>query len=94
MAYVYILGSKSLALYIGVTNDLERRMYEHKTKAVPGFTARYNIDRLLFFEEGDMVAAIEREKKLKKLLRAQKLELIAKENPRFRDLAEDWFDEF
>ncbi len=93
-AYVYILGSKSLTLYVGVTSDLERRIYEHKTKAVKGFTSRYNIDRLLSFEEGgEITAAIAREKQIKKYSRKRKLQLIESENIRFKDLAEDWFEE-
>lgn len=92
-AYVYILGSKSLALYVGVTNNLEARVWQHKNNFKPkSFTARYNINRLLYFEEGDDIcAAIAREKRLKKLLRKEKLELIARENPQFYDLAEEWF---
>jgi len=64
--YVYIVASRSRTLYTGVTNDLERRVYEHKSKFVPGFTAKYNIDRLVYFETADDVyAAISRESKSK-----------------------------
>ena len=63
---VYIMASKSRTLYTGVTNNLERRVLEHRRKLVPGFTARYNIDRLVYYEVcGDPRAAISREKQLK-----------------------------
>ena len=76
--YVYILASKKHGtLYIGVTNDLVRRVYEHKTKAVPGFTTRYGVDKLVLFEiYDDAVSAIAREKELKKWTRDWKVELI------------------
>ncbi len=91
--YVYVLGSKSLTLYIGVTNNLERRMYEHKEKINKGFTARYNIDRLLYYETGDdFSVAIAREKQLKKYSRKRKLDLIESINPSYKDLSEGWFD--
>lgn len=92
--YVYILASRSRTLYIGVTNDLERRVHEHKKKLVPGFTAKYNIDRLVYFEIADDVhAVIAREKQIKGWLRSKKLELIASMNPEFRDLSAGWFDQ-
>ncbi|MBN9004978.1 MAG: GIY-YIG nuclease family protein [Rhizobiales bacterium] len=85
--YVYLLASrKDGALYIGVTNDLVRRVYEHRTKSVPGFTSRYNIAKLVWFEVyDDPVAAISREKEIKKWRRAWKIELVEAENP-------DWID--
>ena len=90
--FVYIMASKSRRLYIGVTNDLERRVFEHKSKSIEGFTAKYNIDRLVYFAEtGDVVAAIEREKQLKGWLRAKKIVLIQSENPTWTDLSRDWF---
>jgi putative endonuclease len=90
--FVYIMASKSRRLYIGVTNNLERRVFEHKSKAVEGFTAQYNIDRLVYFADtGDVVAAIEREKQLKGWLRARKIVLIESENPFWKDLSQDWF---
>ena len=92
--YVYILASRSRTLYIGVTNDLERRVYEHKKKLVGGFTAKYNIDRLVYFEIADDVhAVIAREKQIKGWLRSKKLQLIASMNPEFRDLSAGWFDQ-
>jgi putative endonuclease len=88
--YVYILASrKDGAMYVGVTNDIIRRIYEHRTKAVPGFTAKYNITRLVWFEiYDDPVSAISREKELKKWKRAWKIQLIESQNPRWDDLYE------
>ena len=91
--WVYILTSRNGTLYIGVTNDLERRVQEHKEKRVIGFTARYNVDRLVFFERfGDVVQAIAAEKKLKGWTRAKKIALIESDNPQWRDLSEDFED--
>ena len=79
-------------LYIGVTNDLGRRMYEHKQGLVEGFSKKYNLRKLLYFEETDDVqAAIEREKQLKKWRRDKKIVLIKKVNPQFEDLSTEWF---
>src|SRR5215203_318508 len=90
--YVYIMSSLRRTLYIGMTNNLERRVFEHKTGAVPGFTSRYRVTRLVFFEDtNDVIAAIEREKYLKGWLRAKKVALIESMNPLWNDLAEDWF---
>jgi len=89
--YVYILTNKSRTLYTGVTNDLERRVYEHKQKLIPGFTRKYNISRLVFFEvTPDVRAAISREKQIKGWTRTKKIALIESENPRWRDLSVDW----
>jgi putative endonuclease len=91
--YVYILSNKRGTLYTGVTNDLERRVYEHKNKLIEGFTKRYNITRLVYFEStGDVTAAITREKQIKGLLRNKKVELIKTMNPKWEDLSEDWFE--
>ncbi len=86
--YVYILASKrNGTLYIGVTNDLVRRVYEHKSDFVEGFTKKYQVHDLVYFEQTDDVeAAIAREKQLKKWNRAWKLELIEKSNGDWRDL--------
>jgi putative endonuclease len=88
--YVYILASrKDGATCIGVTNDLVRRIYEHRTKAVPGFTSRYNITRLVWFEiHEDPISAISREKELKKWKRGWKVQLIEAQNPDWDDLYE------
>jgi putative endonuclease len=88
MAYVYILASKKYGtLYIGVTNNLVRRVYEHKTKAAPGFTTRYGVDKLVWFETyDDAASAIAREKELKKWRRDWKTRLIDEQNPTWDDL--------
>jgi putative endonuclease len=85
---VYILASgKNGTLYIGVTSDLIQRGWQHKTHAVPGFTDRYDVDQLVWFElHGDMEHAIEREKRLKKWDRAWKVRLIEESNSDWRDL--------
>ncbi len=86
--YVYIMTNKSRTLYTGVTNDLERRVYEHKKKLVPGFTTKYNITRLVYFEvTQDVGAAIAREKQIKGWLRTKKIALIDSVNPEWRDLS-------
>jgi putative endonuclease len=86
--YVYILSSLSRTLYTGVTNDLERRVNEHKSGAVAGFTKRYKIDRLVYFQEtSDVGAAIAAEKQIKGLLRPKKIALIEQENPLWLDLS-------
>ena len=85
--YYYILASKSGALYVGVTNDLERRVAEHKAKRVPGFSAKYNCNRLVWFEEfANVHEAIEAEKRIKGWRREKKLALIAEKNPAMVDL--------
>jgi len=89
--YVYILASRrNGTLYVGVTSDLIKRTWEHKNKAVEGFTNRYGVDNLVYFEQfNDSENAIKREKRLKKYNRKWKLELIEKENPGWRDLYEE-----
>jgi putative endonuclease len=86
--YVYILGSqKNGTLYIGVTNDLIRRTYEHRAGVVEGFTDRYGVHLLVYFEETENIeAAIQREKRLKKWRRDWKIKLIEKANPNWEDL--------
>ena len=92
--YIYILSSNTTTLYVGVTGDLERRMYEYKFGLVEGFTKRYNIHRLVYYEEFEYIDdAIEREKQIKKWRREKKLDLVRTTNPEFVDLAEDWFEE-
>ena len=89
--FVYILASKrNGTLYVGVTNDLARRMSEHKAKLVPGFTRQYGVDKLVYFEEyGSILEARARERTLKRWLRIWKLELIEKMNPEWRDLTDE-----
>lgn len=90
--YVYFLGSRTRTLYTGVTNNLERRMFEHKQGAFSGFTKQYRIDLLLFYEEYDYIEdAIRREKEIKAWRREKKDRLISSANPRLEDLAQDWF---
>ena len=85
--YVYILTNKSNTLYTGVTNDLFRRLYEHKNKLIPGFTKKYNIDKLIYYEVfDDPETAIRREKEIKGWTRRKKIKLIKKVNPEFKEL--------
>ena len=86
--YVYLLASRRHGtLYLGVTSDLIRRVHEHKTKSGPGFTSRYDVDRLVWFEiYDDPATAIGREKELKKWRRDWKIRLIEEQNPEWRDL--------
>ena len=90
--YVYMLSSRNnKVLYIGMTNSLQRRMYEHKHHLVEGFTDKYNVTKLIYFEEtSDANAAIEREKQLKKWRREKKNQLIESMNPNWNDLSDDW----
>ena len=90
--YVYILSNyTNSTLYIGVTNDLKRRLYEHQNKLIEGFSSKYNTNKLVYFEEvSDVKAAIQREKNLKKWKREWKEELIKKSNPNFKDLSKDF----
>ncbi|MGH7846792.1 MAG: GIY-YIG nuclease family protein [Candidatus Binatia bacterium] len=91
--YVYILTNKSRTLYTGVTNDLEKRVYQHKHKLVPGFTSKYNITQLVYFETTQGVhAALTREKQIKGLLRRKKMALIEAVNPEWKDLSSGWYD--
>ena len=92
--YVYILASKrNGTLYIGVTNNLERRLYEHVNKLIPSFTEKYDISKLVYFEEtSDAHAALQREKYLKKWNREWKINLIEKLNPQWKDLSCEWYD--
>jgi putative endonuclease len=92
--FVYIMGSFSGTLYTGVTNDLERRVYQHKNKVRRGFTKKYDVNRLVYFEEtNDVVAAIEREKQIKSWSRKRKIDLIQSINPTWKDLSEGWFED-
>lgn len=90
--YVYILtNQKNNVMYIGVTNNLERRLHEHKHQLVDGFTKRYNVDKLVYFEETtDINAAITGEKQLKGRTRTRKNELVDTMNPQWADLGKMW----
>ena len=92
MYYTYILTNwNHRVMYIGVTNHLERRLYEHKHQLADGFTKKYNVHCLVYYEcTSDVKAAIEREKQLKGWTRAKKDALVAASNPTWRDLSEDW----
>jgi len=92
--YVYIMTNNSRTLYTGVTNNLERRVYEHKKGSIKGFTKRYNIDQLVYYDLcPDINEAIKREKQIKGWLRQKKIKLIETMNPEWKDLSEGWFDE-
>jgi putative endonuclease len=93
--YVYIMTNKgNTVLYTGVTGNLERRVYEHKHKITGSFTAKYNINKLVYYEAtSDINAAIAHEKKVKRWRRAWKEEMIAKKNPEWRDLSEGWYSD-
>lgn len=90
--FVYILTNhNNKVLYTGVTNDLERRLCEHKNKLTKGFTSKYNVNKLVYFEETDDIGeAIEREKQIKGGSRQDKINLINSENANWQDLSEDW----
>ena len=89
--YVYIITNKSKTLYTGVTNNLERRVYEHRNKLIPGFTTKYNINKLVYFEIfNDINSAIAREKQIKGWIRKKKVELIESVNPEWCDLSQEW----
>jgi len=91
--YVYIMSSISRTIYTGITNDLPRRVYEHKHQLVPGFTAKYGVERLVYFEEAtDVRAAIAREKQVKGWTRAKRVALIESMNPKWEDLSAGWYD--
>lgn len=93
--YVYILASKKNGtLYIGVTDDLIKRVWQHKNKLVDGFTKKYNVGKLVYFEiTNDIRSAIMREKRIKKWNRQWKIELIEKNNPGWEDLCENFFSD-
>ena len=89
---VYILSNYSKTLYVGVTNDLERRVYEHKKKLGKGYTSKYNPHKLVYYEDIDDIGrAIEREKQIKGWKRDKKVKLIESVNPGWKDLAEGWY---
>ncbi len=93
--YVYILANwTNNVLYIGMINNLERRIFEHFHKVAEGFTKQYNVNKLVYFEmTNDVHSAIEREKQLKAWRREKKDRLIQQMNPQWRDLAENWYGE-
>jgi putative endonuclease len=89
--YVYIMTNRSRTLYTGVTNNLYRRVYEHKNKLIGGFTKKYNITKLVWYEvTSEITSAIAREKQIKGWLRRKKIALIESMNPEWKDLSEEW----
>lgn len=91
--FTYIMASRSRTLYVGVTGNLQKRVFEHKWKEHDGFTARYNCDRLVWFERfQDVQKAIAREKELKGWRRSKKLALVESVNPGWLDLSREWYD--
>ena len=89
--YVYIITNKSKTLYVGMTNNLNRRLFEHKNKIIEGFTKKYNIDKLVYFETfTNAYEAIRREKQIKGWLRIKKINLIEEMNPGWNDLSDEW----
>src|SRR3954452_684905 len=90
--YVYILASRSRVLYTGVTRDLRRRIHQHRQADIPGFTRKYALNRLVYFEEtSSAISAFERERQIKSWSRQKKLRLIESVNAGWLDLAADWF---
>jgi putative endonuclease len=90
--YVYILSSQRRGLSIGITSNIEQRVFQHKTHAFGGFTAKYNVTNLVYFERHDSVlTAIRREKEMKAWRREEKVELIESANPKWRDLSYGWY---
>jgi putative endonuclease len=91
--YVYIMTNGARTLYIGVTNDLMRRVYEHKQKLTDGFAKKYNITMLIYYETTDDVrSAIAREKQLEGWRRSRKMDLISSFNPQWKDLSLEWYE--
>jgi putative endonuclease len=91
-SFVYIMGSLSGTLYIGVTSKLHKRVFEHKFHRMEGFTDKYDVERLLYWESyDDVYEAIGREKQLKEWRRAKKIALIESTNPRWLDLSREWY---
>jgi len=91
--YVCIMASKTGTLYVGMTNNIKRRVYEHKNHLIPGFTDKYRIERLLYVETiDDPFSAIKREKQIKPWRREKKVSLIDSINPQWNDLTQDWYE--
>jgi putative endonuclease len=87
------MSSKTCTLYIGITNNIKKRVYEHKKHLIPGFTDKYSVERLVYVETfGDALSAIAREKQIKRWRREKKVALIDSTNPKWVDLAADWYE--
>jgi putative endonuclease len=92
--YVYILANMTGTLYVGVTSNLEGRMLQHKSHAIEGFTKKYKVDKLMYYEEFQYIEdAIRREKQIKGYRRNKKRALVESQNPKWEDLSEGWFDD-
>ena len=92
--HVYILSNRSCMLYVGVTNNLPRRIFEHKMKLLRGYSAKYDITQLVYYEStNDISAAIEREKEIKGWVRRKKVALIHSFNPEWKVLSKEWLDD-
>lgn len=91
--YVYLITNyTNKVLYIGITNNLERRLYEHKNKLINGFTKNYNVNKLVYFEQTtDVQSALNREKEIKGWLRVRKNELVELKNSKWTDLSDGWY---
>ncbi len=90
--HIYIMSSKTGTLYTGITSNIKKRVYEHKNHLIPGFTDTYNVNRLVYVEIfGDALSAIAREKQIKRWRREKKVKLIDSTNPKWDDLAADWY---
>ena len=90
--YVYILASQRRVLYIGMTSNIEQRIFQHKTHAFGGFTAKYGVTILVYFERhGSVMPAIRREKEMKSWRRDEKIRLIESTNPKWKDLSYGWY---
>ena len=91
--YVYIMSSNAAVLYVGMTNNIKRRVYEHKNHLVKGFTDKYEIDQLVYVEvKSDATSAIKREKEIKRWRREKKVKLIDSINPDWEDIGRDWYN--
>ena len=91
--YIYIMTNSSRTLYTGITTNLIRRVYEHKNKLIEGFTQKYNITKLVYYEiTTDIQVAIQREKQIKGWLRKKKIASIEAANPEWKDLSEGWYE--
>jgi len=91
--YIYIMTNQSRTLYLGFTNNIRKRVRQHKEGLIDGFTSRYKLDTLVYFETfSDVTSGIAREKQIKRWRREKKLLLITQENPDWRDLSDGWYD--
>jgi len=91
--YLYIMASKTGTLYVGFTSDIKQRVYQHKNHLLPGFTDKYNLERLLYIETfGDAFSGIRREKQIKAWRREKKVRLIDSANPKWDDLSAEWYE--